>query len=230
LGSVVALSDGYLYYGNVAERYSYDVFGEPTIRNAQGNIISVSTYGNRYMFTGRWHDYETGNYYYRARYYSPAIGRFLQPDPAAVFLQLVSAGWPTEEKISGMYLSVDLVRRFLQNDPAGRFLRRDPAGRFLLNNQFGFPVELNLYTYCWNNPTIFIDPYGVNWWDTVKEWWKKPGNWWEWFKEWLKEISLPPPVGALEAAPDICRILEMKEDYNNEAQGEMGGGDLYPGL
>jgi len=29
LGSVVALSDGYLFYGNVVERYSYDVFGEP---------------------------------------------------------------------------------------------------------------------------------------------------------------------------------------------------------
>jgi RHS repeat-associated protein len=78
LGSVVALSNS---YGNVAERYSYDVFGKPTIRNAQGNIISLSAHGNRYMFTGRRHDYETGNYYYRARYYSPSIGRFLQPDP-----------------------------------------------------------------------------------------------------------------------------------------------------
>jgi RHS repeat-associated protein len=36
---------------------------------------------NPYMFTGRRFDYETGLYYYRARYYNPYIGRFLQTDP-----------------------------------------------------------------------------------------------------------------------------------------------------
>jgi RHS repeat-associated protein len=33
------------------------------------------------MFTGREYDAETGLYYYRARYYSPELGRFLQTDP-----------------------------------------------------------------------------------------------------------------------------------------------------
>jgi RHS repeat-associated protein len=33
------------------------------------------------MFTGREYDSETGLYYYRARYYKPSIGRFLQTDP-----------------------------------------------------------------------------------------------------------------------------------------------------
>ncbi len=33
------------------------------------------------MFTGRRFDLETGLYYYRARYYNPYIGRFLQTDP-----------------------------------------------------------------------------------------------------------------------------------------------------
>jgi RHS repeat-associated protein len=33
------------------------------------------------MFTGRRYDKETGLYYYRARYYNPQIGRFLQTDP-----------------------------------------------------------------------------------------------------------------------------------------------------
>jgi RHS repeat-associated protein len=69
LGSVVALSDT---GGSVVEKYSYDVFGEPN---------RISTLGNRYMFTGREHDSETGLYYYRARYYKPSIGRFLQTDP-----------------------------------------------------------------------------------------------------------------------------------------------------
>jgi RHS repeat-associated protein len=37
------------------------------------------------MFTGREYDSETGNYYYRARYYSPKIGRFLQTDPIGYY-------------------------------------------------------------------------------------------------------------------------------------------------
>jgi len=36
---------------------------------------------NPFMFTGRQFDIETGLYYYRARYYSPDLGRFLQTDP-----------------------------------------------------------------------------------------------------------------------------------------------------
>ena len=34
------------------------------------------------MFTARRYDIETGLYYYRARYYNPYVGRFLQKDPA----------------------------------------------------------------------------------------------------------------------------------------------------
>lgn len=63
------------------EKYSYDVFGTPTIRNAGDQILTTSDFGNCRMFTGREYDTETGNYYYRARYYKPSIGRFLQTDP-----------------------------------------------------------------------------------------------------------------------------------------------------
>ena len=73
LGNVVALSD---VNGNVVERYEYDVFGEPTIRDANDQILNTSAYDNPYMFTGRRYDSETGLYYYRARYYAPDIGRF----------------------------------------------------------------------------------------------------------------------------------------------------------
>jgi len=70
---VVALSNN---SGDIVERYSYDVFGEPN---------RVSGVGNPYMFTGRELDSETGNYYYRARFYSPYIGRFLQTDPIGYY-------------------------------------------------------------------------------------------------------------------------------------------------
>ncbi len=93
LGSVVALSkyDSGDTYASIVERYSYDVFGVTTIHGAGPDEIwgngddttpSESDFGNPYMFTGRRFDPETGGvYYYRARLYVPAIGRFLQPDP-----------------------------------------------------------------------------------------------------------------------------------------------------
>jgi len=78
LGSVVALSN---VNGEVVEKYEYDVFGEATIYDANDQILTTSDYDNPYFFTGRRYDTETGLYYYRARYYDPYIGRFLQTDP-----------------------------------------------------------------------------------------------------------------------------------------------------
>ena len=70
LGSVVALSNN---VGEIEISYTYDAFGYP--------YVLLSSFPQEYRFTGRKYDYETGNYYYRARYYNPRIGRFLQPDP-----------------------------------------------------------------------------------------------------------------------------------------------------
>jgi RHS repeat-associated protein len=78
LGSVVALSD---VNKVLVERYAYDVFGRPTIRDPNGVVLAASARGNPYLFTGRAYDGESGLYYYRARYYDYATGRFLQPDP-----------------------------------------------------------------------------------------------------------------------------------------------------
>lgn len=77
LGSVVALSD---VNSVLVERYTYDVFGRPAIRDANGTEIAEGAFANPYLFTGRAYDAETGLYYYRARYYDYATGRFLQPD------------------------------------------------------------------------------------------------------------------------------------------------------
>jgi RHS repeat-associated protein len=85
LGSVVALSDG---AGDIVERYTYDVFGEATILAPNGEPRTISSYGNPYMFTGRRFDTETGLYYYRARYYYPKLGRFLQTDPIGYYYSM----------------------------------------------------------------------------------------------------------------------------------------------
>jgi len=160
LGSVVALSDG---AGDIVERYTYDVFGEATILAPNGEPRTISSYGNPYMFTGRRFDTETGLYYYRARYYEPKLGRFLQTDRVAMYMQYASVGKRSRDGIPGTYLFPSGLQKFMQYDPIGRYLQEDPAGRFLQNNALGFPVELNLYPYCGNNPVIFVDPYGQGW-------------------------------------------------------------------
>lgn len=78
LGSVVALSNS---AGNTIQTYEYSVYGEVAAEDPN--------HPNPFMFTGRRFDFEilrpgsgrAGLYYYRARYYNPYIGRFLQIDP-----------------------------------------------------------------------------------------------------------------------------------------------------
>jgi len=94
LGSVTSLTDS---SGATVESYSYDAFGTPS---------AASSIGNRFMFTAREYDVETGLYYYRERQYSSELGRFLQTDP----------------------LDLD---------------------------------DENTYTYCYNAPANYTDPYGL---------------------------------------------------------------------
>jgi len=70
LRSVVALSNS---SGTTIQTYEYTVYGEVAAEDPN--------HPNPYLFTGRRFDRETGLYYYRARYYNPYIGRFLQTDP-----------------------------------------------------------------------------------------------------------------------------------------------------
>ncbi len=52
--------------------YQYDAFG---------NLIEQKeAVTNRVLYTGQQYDQETGQYYLRARYYNPVVGRFLQED------------------------------------------------------------------------------------------------------------------------------------------------------
>ena len=76
--NVTTITDG---TGSVVERYTYDVYGTPTITDGAGNVLTVSGQGNRFMFTGREYLAEIGIYDYRNRVYSANLGRFLQTDP-----------------------------------------------------------------------------------------------------------------------------------------------------
>jgi RHS repeat-associated protein len=69
LGSTVALTDS---GGTVQTEYSYGPFGAVT--------TSGMSSGNQLRYTGR-EDDATALYYYRARYYDPALQRFISEDP-----------------------------------------------------------------------------------------------------------------------------------------------------
>jgi RHS repeat-associated protein len=72
LGSTMALTDG---DGDIVNTYDYDVFG--SVRSSTGS------HPNEFRFTGEQVDAMTGLHFLRARYYDPAIGRFLSRDPFA---------------------------------------------------------------------------------------------------------------------------------------------------
>jgi RHS repeat-associated protein len=70
LGSVTSLANG---SGPLTQTYTYDSFGKVT--TSLGSLV------NSLQYTGREFDSETGLYYYRARYYDSAAGRFISEDP-----------------------------------------------------------------------------------------------------------------------------------------------------
>ncbi|XZE20118.1 RHS repeat domain-containing protein [Pirellulaceae bacterium SH449] len=67
--------------GAVAERYAYTAYGQPTILNASGTVLTSSAVGNRYTYTGREWDETLGLHHFRARWMRPLAGRFLGRDP-----------------------------------------------------------------------------------------------------------------------------------------------------
>ena len=69
MGSIISLTDG---TGSAVGAYTRDSFGK--------DVSTADTLGNRYRYTAREWDSETGLYYYRARYYDPSSGRLVSED------------------------------------------------------------------------------------------------------------------------------------------------------
>lgn len=98
-GQILALSAGNVYYlkdhlntvnevanasGDIVQKMEYTAFGVlRSVKDGSGNEVSFANAPVRtsFTFTGREFEPELNMYYYRARYYDPAVGRFLQQDP-----------------------------------------------------------------------------------------------------------------------------------------------------
>jgi RHS repeat-associated protein len=78
VGSVYMLSGA---TGAATEWTSYTAYGEPTLRNAAGAVLTNTAVNAQFGFNGLPQDYLMGVVDMRARTYRPLLGRFLSPDP-----------------------------------------------------------------------------------------------------------------------------------------------------
>jgi RHS repeat-associated protein len=128
---VVQLTDA---SGTAVCTYGYDSFGRT---QPCPDLV------NPYEFAGREYDVESGLYHMRARYYDPAVGRFISPDP----LDLANLVIGERSRRAAQALL-----------PAAAAAL---AGRRSLN-ALRSPKQLNPYAYALNNPVAFRDPSGLS--------------------------------------------------------------------
>ncbi len=117
--------------GSITDSYSYMAFGE--IYNQTG------TTANNYLYTGQQYDAQTELYNLRARYYSPAVGRFLSQDTYAVNfnnpIELNRYGYTANNPInasdpSGNYIFAQYSGKNADNLRIGPFILK-PIGAFV---------------------------------------------------------------------------------------------------
>jgi len=95
--------------GDILHTYRYDAFGN--------QLNGEETNTNPFRFAGEYYDWETGFIYLRARFYNPAIGRFISEDPYWTIFNIQSS-------VGAMMQAANLYA-FVANNPV-MFI--DPSG------------------------------------------------------------------------------------------------------
>ncbi|MBN1491741.1 MAG: hypothetical protein JXA69_17645, partial [Phycisphaerae bacterium] len=134
--NVVALIDA---SGTVVEQYAYRPYGSLVAVDSLGTA-PVNTAGHQGLFYERLGGQglavgATGFYYNRNRFYSPALGRFLQRDPNETAMPLLTAMGMNGQTLANLF---------------GAF---DP--------EMHFADGMNLYLYLGANPLNGFDPLGL---------------------------------------------------------------------
>ena len=154
LGSIRSLVN---YTGAVTSTYSYDSFG-----NVTALVGSLSD--SRYLYTGQEYDLHTGDYYYDARWYDPAVGTFISEDPIGIL------GNPIGPKVrnssccscgatSTTVADINLYR-YCKNNP---LIYTDPKGLCKESNDL-------TYSHVVNSPAIYACP------SLLADWWLPGSN------------------------------------------------------
>ncbi|WP_218669692.1 DNRLRE domain-containing protein [Ferroacidibacillus organovorans] len=121
LGQIVGLIDetpGSATLGQEVTTYTYDAWGN-LLSHTDTSGTGVAT-SNPFLYKGYWYDWSTGLYDLNARYYNPALGRFLSVDPVGA---QVGSGAPGYNGYA--YASNNPVNRV---DPSGMLPEEEEGG------------------------------------------------------------------------------------------------------
>nr|WP_254865716.1 RHS repeat-associated core domain-containing protein [Leptospira santarosai] len=220
LGSITMITDGAGNPASGPEPGTSFVSYEP-----YGSIIRNDSYGPdifRYKFTGQIEDKETGLYYYKARYYEPTLGRFLQADSQVM---------PTNVNGMNRYMYVD-------GNPVNY---RDPSGHVsgaglmhMMNRMIGHAMGKDFGSKSINRLGDGIS-FGFNKWTKKATFYPTPthnlNNKWKYAMiEYMRTGTIEGAYNGYQFGSDLDTIKKQKRRYfRDQAWGtvlEIGGAVL----
>ncbi len=214
-GDVVNLVNG---TGDILNSYNYDAFGNEE--------TYTETVANRFMYAGEQFDKVTGQYYLRARYYAPQVGRFITEDSYR--------GDPSSP------LSLNLYS-YCRNNP---ILYTDPSGHiYIIGWSYGRHDVEEYEQYIANNrkENISVDGSTDDWDDTIWNDFTKRSSFARAAytkKQELLNMGVPESdidVQRIDGEDDLEETWDMWAGYNLiegldfYSHGYSGGAEVYGG-